>query len=295
MISTFHPSVLFCDPSMWCNEEYKDEFISNLTEHIDFIIKSNMKVAWSTNFLCLFWKYSPWVDDYYYEPKLTIYMYPKMEKLWDYLDDFPENECEMKVRIEGNYFHKLEKSWLVLVHKILHLNEKTFVVIGVNVENKIETMVFFCNCSPSSCNEEFPVINRPSEWFSKIDYMDICPKKLNEWGLQFKLALEMCCKKDFNPKSFKTPLENVDFDNNFKETFLSLQNEGIKRRIIKSITKLLTLNHNEAGLDGGLQEELLNKEFRIRISEGSRIHYTEIGSKKIFLKYITASKHDSVL
>lgn len=218
-----------------------------------------------------------------------------MEKLWEYFDQIPESECETSVKIKGNYLPSIEKPWLVLVHNLLHRSEKTFVVVGLNVESNIDKITFLCSCSSSSYNKEFPVINKPSEWVLKIDYMDICPKTLDEWDPCFKLSLEICCNKDFCSKSFKTCLENIDFSKSFKTDFLNLQEEKVKKRIIKSITKLLTLNHQEAGSDGGLQEELINGEYRIRISQGSRVHYSEIEGRKIFLKYIPASKHDSVL
>ncbi len=295
MISTFHPCLLFCDPSSWKNEEYKDSFISNLTDHIEFIIKSNIKVAWSNDFLCLFWTNSPWMGDSHYEPKLIQYIYPKMEKLWKNIDQFSEDECKTNLKIKGNYSNSIEKTWLVLVHNLLHYSEKTFVVVGPDIESHFDRVSFFCNCPSSSYNKEFPVINEPPEWFLKIDYMDICPKTLNEWDTCFKLSLEMCWNKDFCSKNLKTSLESIDFSKTFKTDFLNLKEKKTKKRIIKSITKLLTLNHQEAGLDGGLQEEFIDGEYRIRISQGSRVHYSEIEDRKIFLSYIPASKHDSAL
>lgn len=292
MISIFHPSLIFCTQTNWSNPNFRGTFINNLFSHLDQIENLKIKVAWSNEFFNYFWQNSPWTDSYY-ENYIVEIIYPKLNNLFEFISSPCNIECEMDTNILNDFSEEIQREWLIIIHRLLHIQTKTFVVIGLDLNVQNNSITVFCNCD-GYMEECFSIINDPSDWYIKVDYMEKCPCELDGWDDNFKIAVQLCREQEYNFRDFKTKLEDINFSNNFKGNFLDLD-ESKRKRIIKSITKLLTFTHPEAGRDGGLQEEVINGRFRIRISQGERVHYEENEGKKLFLDYTPSSRHDAPL
>lgn len=296
MISAFHPSLIFCiSDKQWKNKKFQDSFIGNLLSHLDKMEELNINIAWSWEFYNCFWQNSPWLGDDYYENYLMDYLYQTMAELFEIINPPPIVECQTNPDIQTDFRKEIRLSWLTLIHRLLHNKRNTFVIIGLNIEKEIDSLSVFCNCDLGPISETYLVIKNPSEWYIKLDYMEKCPNSLDYWEEDFKVAIKMCHEQEFKMREFKARPEDIEFSDNFKESFLDLQEQGKRKRIIKKITELLTLNHQEAGRDSGLQEEYIHGEYRIRISRGERVHYRETENKKIFLEYYSSSRHDASL
>ncbi len=69
--------------------------------------------------------------------------------------------------------------------------------------------------------------------------------------------------------------------------------DNIRRKtIIKQMSIKLTLTINESRNNGSLQEEFVNNQNRIRVTEASRISYAYDNHNIIFTNYYSESEHD---
>jgi hypothetical protein len=188
---------------------------------------------------------------------------------------------------------EIQDYWLTLLHRILHSRQDAVVPVksGLSSDDSIHCS---CDCAPNGNSGIYLILANSNEWFTKIDYMNMCPSNIEEWDLQIKTTLQMCCKQEFQSNTFKIPLENIVFNRNFISTFLN-SNHILQKRVIRTITKLLTLTHSEAGSDAGLREENIKGVYRVRVSRGKRIHYVEERGLKKFISLDTESKHDHFL
>lgn len=295
LISAFHPSLIFCTEDVqWDSQEFQDALIGNLLSHMDRMEELKIKIAWSDEFINYFWQNAPWRGDVYHENYLTEIIYHKMANSFETIKPPPYTECQINPDIQNDFSEEIRNAWLILIHRLLHNQKKTFVVIGLNTGIGIGSIEVFCTCEDEH-RDDYTIVKKPSEWYAKIDYMKKCPDTLDCRDEDFRLAIKMCREQELTLREFKTMPGDIEFSTNFKNSFLDLQGNGKRKRIIKRITKLLTLNHKEAGCDGGLQEELIRGEYRIRISRGERVHYKEHEGKKTFLEYYTSSKHNTRL
>lgn len=292
MISSFHPTSLFCTYEEWAELDFQDEFILNLTNHFSIIDSLHIDFALSSDFFMYIWENSPWKNDMYNYDKL-IGIFTKLNSCSNLFDPPPNDECKISPKIKNGLSVDLNKYWLVLIHCLLHKQMETIVIIGQNVDEKMNSINVSCDCG--SLGLEYLVIADPSDWKTKIDYFKFCPDTLDNWDDKFKRAIELCREQEFKSNPFKTTLTDINFSTSFKKDFLGIHDTNKKRKLIKKITKLLTLSHSEAGRDGGLYEEIIHEEYSVRISEGERIHYKETENIKTFLRYYPASDHDSRL
>lgn len=292
MISVFHPSSLFCSSEEWRNPDFQDLFIEHLLEHVKQSREFNTKIAMSDDLSCYFWNNNPWNSSDNLSIKNMNLIYYKMQELFEMVNSPPDTICQIVPNIENRCSEKANLYWLILIHRLLHNEMKSLVIVGVNIEIESDSLDVFCNCHSEEIHDKYSIIKKPLDWYVKIDYMEKCPDKLDVFDENFKLTLKMCREQEFGLGQFKTKLDDIVFNEVFKNDFLGLRELNKKNRIIKSITKLLTLDHHEAGFDAGLREEIINGEFRIRISRGERIHYIEENGVKVFLKYYSSSEHD---
>jgi len=296
LVSIFHPSSLFCSNNEWNDQEFQDLFMHALLKHIETINKLGIKVAWSWEFFNCFWNEVPWFKDVYYKNYLLESIYDVLYNASYFYESPPENRCQCDTsHLDYELSDQINESWFVLLHRILHNDREAFIVIGINLATDKNSISIECNCTPENFNKEYHLIKDPSQWHLKINYMDICPTKLDNWDYKFKLALFICKSQRFGSKEIKHPLNKIEFDSKFKKDFIDVNQEKEKERILIKIAKLLTLNHFEAANDTSIREEKIKEVYRIRISQAARIHYYEDSDKKIFLRYYPSSKHDSPL
>ena len=293
LISLYHPSSLFCSSKDWMNPDFRDSYIDNLLKHLKKTREFEINIAMSQEFYDYFWENNPWSNSKIFSIRGMSLILHKMSERFEMLDSPPDTICQIVPDIENKYSEDAKRLWLILTHRLLFNNIKTLVIIGFDVEIEIDHLKVFCNCTHETTTNFYPIIKSHLDWYTKINYMEKCPENLDNWDNKFKLAIKMCREQEFGLGEFKTIPEDTVFTDEFKESFLDLQELSKRKRIIKSITKLLTLPHQEAGYDGGLREEMINGEFRIRISRGERIHYKEENGIKTFLKYYPSSKHDA--
>lgn len=289
LISVFHPSLIFCSKINWENPQFRRDFMKNLLSHLDKIEELELKLAWSNEFLSYFMQNSPWKDSFY-ENDLCDVLYPSLSKFFEIIPQSCKIECNVNPYILNDVSDEVRREWLILIHHLLHIQIKTFVVIGLDYNVQYDSITVSCNCDGNRAEDTYSIIKSPSEWFIKIDYMYKCPSCSDGWEDNFKIAIRLCHEQGHKFKDYKTKLENIDFSNNFKTRFLELDTSK-RKHIIQTIEKLLTLTHAEAGNDGGLREKNINGIYEIRISRGDRIFYNENEGKKIFINYIPASRH----
>lgn len=292
MISIFHPSSLFCSSEDWINRDFQDIFTNNLIEHLQRVREFKIKIAMSSDFESYFWANKPWnsSDDFYKKKLYDIYY--RMQERFEFFTSPPETICQTEPNIQNEFSEEARRLWLILIHRLLFNKMETLVLIGATIIENMDSVEVFCNCDHERTRDRYTIIKKSQDWYVKIDYMEKCPENIDLWDEDFRLAIKMCREK-FNFADFRTKPEKISFSSNFKNCFLELQEIGKKDKIIKSITKLLTLDHQEARRDSGLQEELINGKFSIRVSQGDRIHYIENEGGKIFLEYFPASGHDT--
>ncbi|NOR49158.1 MAG: hypothetical protein GQ533_14145 [Methanosarcinaceae archaeon] len=291
MISIFHPSSLFCSSEEWKNPEFQDSYIENLLSHNQQIKDLKIDIAMSDEFFAYFWENNPWnCCDGPTRKWMNIILY-KMQERFFMFNSPPDNICQIDPSIKNDLSEEVIRLWLILIHRLLFNKMQTLVVIGHNIESELDSINVFCDCDNGNTFDCYPIIKKNVDWYAKIEYMEKCPEQLDGWEDDFLLVIKMCYEQEFDFREFKRKLETIEFSSDFKKQFLELSNSK-RKRIIKSITKLLTLNHIEAANDNGLREEIIKGEFRIRITQGERIHYLERDGRTIFLKYYSSSKHD---
>ena len=293
LISIYHPTSLFCSSEDWMNPDFRDSYIENLLKHLQKTREFEINIAMSQEFLDCFWENHPWSNSKIFSIKNISIILSKMQERFEMVDSPPDTICQTVPDIENKYSEDANRLWLILTHRLLFNNIETLVIIGFDIETEIDSLKVFCNCTHEKTTNFYPIIKSHLDWYTKINYMEKCPENLDNWDKKFKLAIKMCREQEFGLGDFETIPEDTVFTDEFKESFLGLQELSKRKRIIKSITKLLTLTHQEAGRDGGLLEEMVHGEFRIRISQGERIHYKEENGTKTFLKYYPSSKHDA--
>lgn len=291
LISVFHPNLLFCNLSDWDDEIFQDSFISELLSHLDNIDFLGFRFGWSSELSCAFWEEAPWRGDSYYENLLLDVLYQQIVELEYFFESPPDGECQVKSDINLQLADTVHASWLTLIHRILHSQCNTLIPVKFGSSNN-ESITCSCDCSSKCYSNEYLLVSNPDDWYTKVDFMDLCPSSVDNWYSKIKVAISLCHKQEFFSNEFKISIDNIKFKNKFISDFLDLNDAIYKRTIIRKLTKVLTLNHSEAALDGGLQEELIRGVYRLRISGGRRMHYVEELGIKTFISFNSTSGHD---
>ncbi len=291
MISIFHPSSLFCTSEEWKDQEFQDSYIEYLLSHNQKITELKIDIAMSDEFFAYFWENKPWNSfDGSTRKWMNIILY-KMQESFFFINPPPDNICQINPDIKNDFSEEVIRLWYILIHRLLFNKMQALVVIGQNIENEIDSINVFCDCDHKNTFDCYPIIKKKVDWYTKIEYMEKCPVQLDGWEDDFSLAIKMCHEQEFYLGDFKRKPETLDFSSVFKKKFLELPSDK-RKKIIKTISKLLTLNHEEAA-HGGLKEENINGEYRIRITQVERIHYIERDGRTIFLEYYSPSEHNA--
>ncbi|WP_410510158.1 hypothetical protein RSJ42_08585 [Methanosarcina hadiensis] len=295
MISTFHPSVILCTHENWDDEKYQEKFLTNLIYHLSKIKEMKIKIAWCKEIESILWNDPPWLH-YHAEPMLIETFYEIISNSIPF-NPPPNNECNMIPILPVDYSFEVKTDWLILLHRIAHKHTDVFIVTSLNVDTEITSTNVWCDCR-SGCNKyNYKVINDPTEWYKKIDYLTLCPKDSDNWDRGFLLALKACYKQEFSTIILKNKIENVEMSRNFKKSFIDIDDERTKKKIIIAIVQRLTYTKAEAGRHRGLRDEKIRgkrNEYSFRVSDVERIHYTLLEEgKMLLLDYHPGSEHDS--
>jgi hypothetical protein len=292
LISAFHPSVILCTTESWANEDYQNRFLKNLIDHVDKIKELGIKIAWSDDIESILWNDPPWRN--FYAENVLIETFHEIISNSCMYHPPPENECNMIPLLTIDFSSEVKIYWSVLIHRLMHKQKKAFIVTNLKIKETTSINVS-CNCEPTCCENIYQIINDPTEWYKKIDYIRLCPKSLNNWDKSFLLALRICYEQKFNQRTLKNKIENLKFSNSFKRTFVNISDEGTKEKIIETIVQRLTYTNAEAGCHSGLRDEKIKgkeNEYSFRVSKVERIHYSREEGRMCLLNYHPGSEHD---
>ncbi|HDX8356084.1 TPA: hypothetical protein RQM97_004122 [Aeromonas dhakensis] len=287
-ISIFDPSIICIDEHSWVIEEERDSFLDNLLSSINILDEYKYsKLAWTYDIDDEIWsspQTPPWRNDAVYSNTITPILYKKLPRIKEYIDCNQQEICLItpplytpNVRIY-NEIRKIISSTIDTNTVLFHAGPKNTPFSKFKIE----------------CGEYIPLtipyIDSPSNYFKLINVeQHFWPKNHSDKN-SLKMAIEISWHAEFN---YSTPCPEFDMSDAFVKKLSQVRND--KKRILKTITKRLSLSSQEARLDGSLQEELIDKEFRIRVSLEKRIHLIIKNKKITFMMFYDSGEHDDGL
>jgi hypothetical protein len=297
MDTAFEPSIFFISEADWQDEAKKDNFLQHLLDNLNIIDDFKItKIYWTDELEEFLWnspQLPPWRLDRDWKLKIVPIIYNKL-KSYLKLVNYPENLtiCSVQPEITYNYDRiEIFESFLKLLHHILEKREEIFLCVGL--ENRLRgnhKYCFFCGCHKDKLKPE--LINSSNDWLHHIDLVNnYWPDNCDEID-NFRTALDIERKRSFSGKKF---LYAYEFDRNFIRDIISTNKH--RDKILKSLVTRMTSTRQEASLNPQLQDEYIEsrKEYRLRVTASTRIHYTI--EKKIlrFKRYYDESEHDNGL
>jgi len=280
MKALISPNLLFPTEEIWNDPQSRDEFIENLTLHIDAIKdKEIIKIYWSDQFAEFFGTYifSPlWMKDKIWCNLMFSGIYRYFISNFEILDFINTDDL---TACNINPFHlsciqDVDEAFLTLAHKVIDNNEAEEVFLCLGRYDKRELYTFSCDCHDDELLPK-PIAD-PDDWMMCVDPLDFWPAHGKDKE-NLKKAIEVFLFQESKKKQevLTVVYPHYDFTENFiKEILYSVD----AKLILEQLCKRLTLIQSYATRDQSLHDEpVKGKEKegkrRFRVSQVSRIHY----------------------
>lgn len=290
----FDPSLLFISPQHWTSSGDRDIFLNTLDRHLTFIEKYRcISILWSDQLEALLWSdpaLPPWRLDKDWNNQLVPIIYKLFSNNREIITiDASLGLSIVRPELKGWHMRKdIEDSVLHLIHELLHRNLRFYLCL--QWMNHGESFKCVCPCDNSV--QTPTLICEFRDWSKHIDVFDFVPSKETDVA-KVDLAIDVTLWKLFGiERDVLKSKYSLD-----REFILALaQNPHDYEQILYAVCRRLLLTQNEAALDGGLQDEVVGAERRLRVSKEKRIHYHyNLQGEIVFRRFYGQGEHDEGL
>lgn len=284
------PSIFYLSEEDWEDEIKQDDFIIYFNKTLKLIeLNSDFKLLWSDNLESLLWEspiHPPWRGNKDFKNKYLKSIIRKLNKIRNIIEtNHSFITCDINPII--NYNEKYDNAFKSICSRIVEDNIEVNLLISPNQSERDITKIkctepeTLYNCktinSINKCRENENLINK--FWPSNMTEKDIFEKFMN---IIIDPLLTMY---------------TYSFSDNFIKNLIKEKHTLIKTKIkiINTINKRLNMSTADAKVDGGLLEEIINGESRIRVTQVIRIHFKINNNCIDFINYYNESSHDDPL
>jgi len=296
MNTVFEPSMLFIPEDMWNDEALQDAFLDHLLNNLERIRDYGItRIYWDDYCQELLWdspQVPPWRQDKDWNNQLVPIIYRIFNQLQEPIEIENSEPCSVipslnLIPTKNDVFDY----FLMMMQQLVIKEESVYLCLGI-LNNEHQSIRFHTGEGENEKAIVPILIRQASDWLNHLDITE------QLWNPQisadrFRFAIELTREKHFSDAEI---LYDFELSRNFMRDIQNVQRG--KKQILYSLTKMLTLNISEAGMDGQLQHEYIRqrKEYRFRVRPrpaSTRIHYKlENDGSFVFLRYYDEGQHD---
>lgn len=303
MNTVFEPAMVFIPDDEWAVEAKRDQFLEHLLGHLQCVeTLATGRLYWTNGLEEHLWNsphLPPWRRDRDFKIPLVPVVYRTLTQCRDLLDTADCN-CECWIDppiqpVEGR--QSACAAFRQLMHFLLVRQEAVHLCVGLR--NRLgdgKARTFSCACHGHSLS--LYALEAPDDWLTKLDWVDAYWPRAGKPEELSRLRRALAIAGGWRPGQ---PEPRFEYEYGVTAKFLgNIADEGESRSsILESMVSRLRLTQAQAGRDGGLKDESVKGQARVRrfrVTGAARIHYQyEDSGRLIFTDYFGEGKHDEGL